>query len=266
MKAFTLNRLAITVACAGACTLSSGALQAEDTTDSDIWQSSFTLYGWLPDINGQLKYELNLGNGGDAEVDASTILDALNFTFMGAFATRRNEWSFLADVIYLDMSQDKTSTVSLPTSGAITTKVDLGLKGWQIGLYGGYSFFRTAMANADIVAGARYFSMDTDAELSISGPLPPELPNKELSSDVDLWDGVVGIAGHAHFNEHWFVPYHFDVGAGESDLTWQAMAGIGYAAGWGDTLLTYRYLEWQTDLAVEELAFSGPQIGFKFRF
>jgi len=27
----------------------------------------------------------------------------------------------------------------------------------------------------------------------------------------------------------WFVPYYLDVGTGESDLTWQAMGGIGYS-------------------------------------
>lgn len=34
----------------------------------------------------------------------------------------------------------------------------------------------------------------------------------------------------------WFVPYHFDIGVGESTLTWQAAVGLGYAFRWGDVV------------------------------
>ena len=45
------------------------------------------------------------------------------------------------------------------------------------------------------------------------------------------WDGIVGVKGRWHFGaEHrWFVPYYVDIGTGDSDFTWQAMAGIGYS-------------------------------------
>jgi hypothetical protein len=40
----------------------------------------------------------------------------------------------------------------------------------------------------------------------------------------------------------WFVPYYLDVGAGDSYLTWQALAGIGYKFKWGETAAFWRYL------------------------
>ena len=30
-------------------------------------------------------------------------------------------------------------------------------------------------------------------------------------------------------NREWFVPYYADIGTGQSDFTWQAIGGIGYA-------------------------------------
>ena len=49
------------------------------------------------------------------------------------------------------------------------------------------------------------------------------------------------------------------VGAGDSDYTWQAMAGIGYSFGWGDILGSWRYLDYhmKSGRPVESLNFSG---------
>ena len=100
------------------------------------------------------------------------------------------------------------------------------------------------------------------------GPLPPSRPTAKLSKSADVWDAVVGFRGRAHINDRWFVPYYADVGAGDSDLTWQAMAGIGYEASWGETSLVYRHLEWDQgdDGLLKKLSFSGPAVAFKFRF
>lgn len=228
--------------------------------------NSFTLYGWLPSVDGELKYDL--GGDDSASVDAGDILDALNMTFMGTLETRRGRWSLLADLIYLDLGSDRNSSVSFAGGSSIDTEVDLALDGWQVGLYGGYSLYDTGKASLDILAGLRYLSIDTEAELDIDGPLDLNLPSAELSASTDVWDGVVGVRGRASINENWFVPYHADVGAGESDLTWQAMAGVGYAAGWGDVVLVYRHLAWDEgdDGLLQELSFSGPALAFKFRF
>ena len=243
-----------------------GASRAAEAIAAEAWQNSFTLYGWVPSVSGELKYDL--GRGDSASVDAGDIVDALDMAFMGAFEARRYKWSILADVIYLDLGDKKTASVALPGGGAIDAKVDLGLKGWQVGLYGGYNIYHTGKATLDALAGVRYLSIDTDAVLSIDGPLPPTLPSAKLSRSADIWDGVVGFRGRANINESWFVPYHADVGAGDSKLTWQAMAGIGYEAGWGDTMLVYRHLAWDegSDRLLQDLSFSGPALAFKFRF
>ena len=263
MKTRHLNRAATAAALVASIMF---AASAQAATATDQRHNAVTLYGWFPSLSGDLNYDV--GGGDSATVDAGDILSALNMVFMGAFETRKNKWSLLADVIYLNLGDKKTSSVDLPFGGSLNTRVDLKLKGWQVGLYGGYNLYDTPKASLDALAGLRYPNIDTEAKLSIDGPLPPSLPTAKLSKSADVWDAVVGFRGRAHINDRWFVPYYADVGAGDSDLTWQAMAGIGYEASWGETSLVYRHLEWDQgdDGLLKKLSFSGPAVAFKFRF
>lgn len=66
----------------------------------------------------------------------------------------------------------------------------------------------------------------------------------------------------------WFVPYYFDVGTGNSNLTTQIMTGIGHSFRWGDVRAAWRYIDYRFksgDL-VDSLSFNGPMVGVAFRF
>ncbi len=238
--------------------LASSVSYAERSSDPDTWKHSVSLYLWLPTIDGTLKYNFGLGNS--AEVEADNTLDAFK-AFMGTYEARKNKWSLLADAIYLDLDDSSKSSVPLG-GGTVATKGKLDLTGIQLGLYGGYNFYQTDKASVDLIAGLRYLSIDTDVKLQVGGVVP------KISRDSDLYDGIVGLRGKANVNEKWFIPFHADIGAGDSDLTWQTMAGIGYQADWGDTILSYRYLSWDQsdDSLIQDLSFSGPQLGVKFHF
>ncbi|MBK6396605.1 MAG: hypothetical protein IPF73_19570, partial [Betaproteobacteria bacterium] len=47
---------------------------------------------------------------------------------------------------------------------------------------------------------------------------------------------IIGVKGRYAFgaDRRWFAPYYLDVRTGDSDLTWQAMGGLGYRFSWGD--------------------------------
>jgi hypothetical protein len=36
----------------------------------------------------------------------------------------------------------------------------------------------------------------------------------------NVWDGIVGIRGKVTLNEKWYLPYHLDVGTGNSEVTY----------------------------------------------
>ena len=69
-------------------------------------------------------------------------------------------------------------------------------------------------------------------------------------------------------NPTWFIPFHLDIGTGESDFTWQGFAGLGYRFKSLDVLVGYRYLYWdfEDNAALDDLDVSGPGAGVRFYF
>ena len=57
-------------------------------------------------------------------------------------------------------------------------------------------------------------------------------------------------------------------GTGESDLTWQGIAGIGYAFNWGEIIAAWKYLDYnfKSGQKIEGLNLSGPALGVAFRW
>jgi hypothetical protein len=267
MKKPSFAKTITTTVCAAGLLVMAGSGQAAGQTTPGDWQYTATIYGWYAGIDGKLNYEGDGGSDGPS-LDAGSVIDNLQMAFMGTLGARKDKWSGLIDVAYLNLGNKKTASLGLPGGSSIDARVDLGLKGWQVGLYGGYNVYQTERATMDAVAGLRYLYVETNAKLAINGPFPPSLPDKKLSRNGSVLDGVVGVRGQAKITENWFIPYHADLGAGQSRLTWQAMAGLGYEAGWGDTLLVYRHLEWDQsdDKLVQNVSFSGPALAFRFHF
>ena len=83
-----------------------------------------------------------------------------------------------------------------------------------------------------------------------------------------MWDGVIGVKGGVNITPKWYLPYYLDVGTGQSDLTWQALGGIGYRFKWVDLVLAYRHIQWDfnSDSAFKDMSFSGPALGGVFKF
>jgi hypothetical protein len=237
--------------------------------ETDTWQYEATLYLWLPSIDGSFKYTLP-GEGGDTlPIDGSEVMDSLNFTFMGNIAARYNRWSFAADYIYLDMSNSNNTvvTVGQDPGEPVDVSAKLSLSGWTLSGIAGYDVVQTYRVRLAVIGGLRYFTIDTDADLSLTGPGPLD-PQTSLSKSTELWDGIVGVRGAIMLNEHWYLPYYADMGAGDSDLTWQVFGGIGYMFNWGDIKLGYRYLKYDQDddEFLQDFEFYGPIMGVGFRF
>ncbi len=78
----------------------------------------------------------------------------------------------------------------------------------------------------------------------------------------------MGVTGEINLNDKWYAPYYLDVGTGGSNMTWQAMAGVGYRFEKVDAYLTYRYMDYDFDdnKVFKDLNMGGPMIGFKAEF
>ena len=256
------RRSRIKVLAAGAMLMAtSAAMGASDSSAAD-WEYGLQIYGWLPSISGDLNYSPP-GSGDGISVDAGKIIDALKMTFMGSFEARKGLWSGFTDVIYLDLGGDKSKSVGL--ADGTTLDADLELTGWIWTLGGSYTVWRDQKSHLDLLAGARLLSLDTEVKLTGGAPLHPD---RSLSDSLDLWDGIIGVKGRYSLNGGWFLPYYLDVGTGDTELTWQVMAGVGYAFDWGEVSLMYRYLEYDqgSDKLLQDIAFGGAKLGVGFRF
>ncbi len=240
------------------CWVNSAAAQGDDT-----WQFEATLYLWYTDIGGTLNIPGGAVPDGPFESEASSILDSLEMVFMGGFEAHMNRWSIVTDAIYIDLGNNKETTVTAGRGDReVNASVDLNLNSWVLTGVIGYDVVQSDLATLAVVGGARYTMMDVDTTLVLQG-----LQTNSSESD-DLVDGIVGVRGAINLNEHWYFPYYADIGAGSSDLTWQALAGIGYRFSWGDAKLVYRYLEYDLDdnNLLQDLDISGPVFGIGIRF
>jgi hypothetical protein len=257
--------------------VSATAQSAQAGWESAKWQYSATIYAYLPSIGGKMAFPVDTG-GSSINVDASTIIDDLKFTFMGAFDAHNGRWGFYTDVLYLDVGGSKSQTrdfsigsIGLPAS--TTADLNLDIKGWVWTLAGEYRMVSDPAFKVDVLAGARLFDVKPTLGWSINGDLGPigiagRNGSKEINDSV--WDGIVGVKGNYAFGENrkWFVPFYLDVGTGQSDLTWQGAAGLGYAFHWGEVLAMWRYLDYnfKSGKQLEDMNFNGPMIGVAFQW
>ena len=258
---------------AGAVSLLPSSLCAQET--SDDWQFGAAIYGWFPDIGGNTSLPVE---DTSIDVDISTILDHLKMTGQGSFEIQKGRWGAFTDVVYLNVGESKSQTRNLeiggvPLPAAVTADVDFNLKSLFWTLAGSYRVVASPETTLNVFAGARLATLEQTLDWEFTGNFGPVVPPPLTGSreaSPDQWDAIVGARGQFRLGAErkWVVPFHLDVGTGDSDVTWQAVLGLGYAFGWGDVGLVWRYLEYDlpSDGAIEDLNFSGPAIGAKFRW
>ena len=245
------------------------------------WSFVVTPYVWLPNVDGTLRYSPPPGGGSpDISVGPNNYLENLELALMFAGEARNGRWSIVADAVYLDFGSEKGDVRSVNFGGAVvgtslSGSAQSSLKGLQWTLAAGYTVVQKPSLTLDLLGGFRYLGIEatTSWQLSaaVSGPGPGQTfpAAGSLSQRADLWDAIFGVRGRARPGEgQWFVPYHFDIGAGSSRLTWQALLGVGYAFKWGDAVLAYRHLSYDQsdDKFFQDFRFSGPTLGASFRF
>jgi hypothetical protein len=149
----------------------------------------------------------------------------------------------------------------------------MDLKSWIWTLAGSYRVQATPESEVDLFAGARMLTIEPTLTYNFSADVGPFVgPGRAGSRTVKAkdWDAIAGAKGRATFgsNREWFIPYYADIGTGDSDLTWQISAGIGYSFSWGEAMLTYRYLDYnfKSSSKVNDLTIKGPLMGVAFRW
>ena len=204
------------------------------------------------------------------------LLHSLNFAIMGAFEAQRGPWGVFTDIMYLDASGSKSATRDLSVGGVttpagVTANASLDVKSTVWTLCGSYRFLATPGTTFDLLVGARDLALKQRLSWQFSSDVGPFVgPARQGSADSNpnTWDGIVGAKGRLMFGDQhaWFVPYYVDVGTGQSQLTWQWIAGLGYTFGWGELIGAWRYLDYRFSWHNDRYALSGPAIGVAFHW
>ena len=253
------------------------AQAAPNGSETQPWHYAGSIYGYLPTVGGSTAFPVDAG-GAPINVSGGTLLDKLKFTFQGSLEAHNGTWGLATDLVYLDLGAAKTASrdftignVGLPAG--TTAALDWDLKGWVWTLAGAYRVSSDPALTVDLLAGTRLFEMRERLIWSISGDLGPIAPAGRTGTTTvtqNIWDGIVGVKGRYAFGarREWALPFYLDVGAGQSESTVQAAAGISYAFGWGELNTMWRYLGYRMKSggAVQSVSFNGPMVGAVFRW
>ncbi len=225
---------------------SAGTLFAQESTGNDSWKFFGELYFWGASVDGKS------ASGSDIDLDFDDIVSDLNFAFMGTAGVSKGKWLLGVDLIYVDVED------SDDIAPGVRGKVEL--TNWVITPLVGYNIVNTGKSRLDNVGGARYLYLKADLRVDALGARA-----KDSGSN---WDSVIGTRGSVDLAKKWYLFGYLDIGTGESDLTWQALGGVGYRFKYFDLVAAYRYLSWEFDdnPALEDQQLHGPAAGIRFTF
>ena len=198
----------------------------------------------------------------NVEASFSDIVDNLDFGFMLFGEARKGRWGIWGDAMYVDLGVETETPfpIVLIYSGI---DIDITLKTFAAG--GSYSFLDGETGSLDVVAGARYWSVDQD--LTFIG-FNENVQDRTVSAGESWTDPVIGLRGRASLSDKWQLNGHAVSGVGgKSDSSLDVMANIAYS--FSDLFsvgLGYRYLDvdYEDDDFLFDVRFQGPVIGAAF--
>ncbi len=232
----------------------------------DDWTIDAQIYLWAAGISGQTS------SGGDVDIGFSDIWDNLDMAFMGGLSARNGKWAFMTDPSYVKISGSNGWTENVPAGPfniPVNVRGAVQLESWITNVGVGYEILNTETDRVNLLAGARYLSMDVDVQLDLTGIVTTH--SRSISESESNWDGIIGVAGVRNIDKQWSIQYRLDAGAGDSDSTVNAVAVAAYQMGWGQVFAGYRYLHYEFDndnvgILMNDLTVDGPVIGAQFTF
>lgn len=223
---------------------------------SDQWRFEVTPYLWAPAIKGTLGLDSGLAKS--ADFTSSDVVSNLKSGGMISAEAHQGRWGVMGDVVSATLQK----TGAIPNTGdTVGDKITLQ----QTILTGvaTYTVANTKDAYIDAFLGAR--AVYATATLSVSG-------YGTASKTTSTIDPIVGAKGRYRIADStWYVPFYGDVGSGggTTNLTWQAMAGVGKTFNQLiDASLTYRalYYDMKDGGVLQKTTMYGPQVAVTFKF
>lgn len=222
-----------------------GCAATPQDTEADAWTWRVAPYLWTAGIDGTVETS---NVEADFDVDFSDIWDNLESAGLVAVETRRDRLTILGDLVYLGLEVDGETPLGADAELQMDTTI--------LELAGLYRV--TPDSPFEVGAGVRYSSIESELDAGLV----------DSDGSRDILDGFAAGRATWSFAPRWSLRVYGDVGAGDSDLTWQASAMLGYhftnwGLGFGYRILDYDFEDGSNDL---DLAFEGLMYGVELRF
>jgi hypothetical protein len=253
-------------ACLFICASVSGAIHAQTQSSTNPiapitneWKFSLTPYAWLPGISTEAPFT---DRNSSSDVTAGDVLKHLSGAAMLSGQARYGKWGLLADVAHAELtdehvqgnmvSRSSTATIKLTTfTGAIS-----------------YNVLHEPQLSIDTLVGVRTVNVKANWHIDFEATDQDRI---SLSPKARATDPVIGIKGRSRIQStDWYIPFYFDMGgqSGKTDMTWQALIGIGKAYPWGDVMLGYRalYYDMKAGEPLQKTKLGGFSLGVGFNF
>jgi hypothetical protein len=198
------------------------AMESRNSAGSgeDPWQFSVVPLLWLSGVNGNVTVK---GHKADVDVGFDQLCQHFNGGFMADFDLRKRKFGFYVQPNYMQLAAGATA-------GQFGGNADLTI--WIVEGGGYYEFARWGEEKPltlEAVVGVRYWGLHNELTLRGSGGVV----NFSGSDSTSLVDPLVGLHAQKYLTEKLSLTVRGDVGGfgisnHSSDLSWQAVALIGY--------------------------------------
>ena len=232
---------------------------------SDEWRFEVTPYLWGVGIKGTVN--LNNGLAKSADMSTSNVLGDLKSGAMVAAEAHKGKWGIMGDLV----------SATLQNSGSVPVRTEYGsatigdkVTVQQTILTGAftYTLANTKDAYVDALLGVRAIDVTATLGLTVDGTSI----KRSISKKTSTVDPIIGAKGRYRIADStWYIPFYGDIGSGggTTNVTWQAMAGIGKTFNKVvDASLTYRalYYDMKDGGVLQKTTMLGPQVAVTFKF
>lgn len=231
----------------------------------DKWRFEVTPYLWAPGIRGTLA--LDSGIAKSADFNSSNVVSNLKSGAMISAEAHYGKWGVMGDLVSATLQHSGSIPVRTQDGSAVVgDKVTLQ----QTILTGlaTYTVVNTNEAYVDGLLGVRAIYATATLSLNVGGTSE----KASVSKTTSTIDPIIGAKGRYRIADStWYVPFYADIGSGggTTNLTWQAMLGIGKTINkYIDASLTYRalYYDMKDGGVLQKTTMLGPQAALTFRF
>jgi hypothetical protein len=255
----SLSRLSITLFLASTATFVSASENVSPIPAiSDAWRFEVTPYLWAPGIKGTLGLDSGLARS--ADFTSSNVLGALKSGGMISAEAHKGNWGVMGDAVSATLQ--KTGAIPVD-GGAVNLGSKITLQQTILTGLATYTVVNTKDVYVDGLLGVRAIYATATLNVSAYGT---------ASKTTSTVDPIVGAKGRYRIADSaWYLPFYGDIGSGggTTNLTWQAMAGVGKTFGsLIDASLTYRalYYDMKDGGVLQKTTMLGPQVAVTFKF